>query len=86
MPRTRSVSAEEAEAPAIWRLKYNGNFEPGADGWFHFYDGSLQAHDGYIEVPRDRPEWAQRLLRFEHFVWPEGDTPTDFMVALGYGQ
>lgn len=90
MPRTakvadNSVPAEAGTDQSFWRLKYNGTFEPGANGLFHFYDGSLQAHDGFIDVPRDRPEWAQRLLRFEHFVWPEGETPEAFMVAMGFG-
>lgn len=27
----------------------------------YFYDGELKVTDGHIEVPVERPEWAQRL-------------------------
>lgn len=87
MPRAK-VADNSVPADAgtnYWRLKYDGSYDAGGNGWFHFYDGSLQAHDGFIDVPRDRPDWAQRLLRFERFVWPDGETPEEFMVALGFG-
>lgn len=81
MPRSKvATDSVPAQAGANWRLKYAGPFEFARDGWFHFYDGSLQAHDGFIEVPRDRPDWAQRLLRYEHFEWPEGEAPDDFIT------
>jgi len=87
MPTTtkKSVTAEAVAEPEVWRLKYAGPFEPANNGLFHFYDGSLYSHDGYIDIPRDRPDWAQRLLRFENFVWPDGEVPLEFLQALGYG-
>lgn len=42
----------------------------------YFYEGEVVVRDGVVEIPRTRPEWAQRLLVLG-YEWADGE-PEDF--------
>lgn len=37
----------------------------------HFYDGSLEATDGVVDVPSDKPAWVQRAWILGYRLDPE---------------
>lgn len=90
MPRTAVVTKKVVETPAQensdhWTLVLCPPWE-GQTRVEYFYDGSVQTVNGRCSIPKERPEWASRLIKFENYRfdgYEQHTFPKDFIDALG---
>jgi hypothetical protein len=73
-PNVDDVS--NAPVSEFWNMLTPSDFKDWPEFREYFYDGEVCARYGKVEVPRSRPEWAQRML-YLGYTW-DGETPEDF--------
>lgn len=69
----------------FWYIYHRGAHAASMNTNFPVYDGWIEVRGGLARIPKDRPDWAQRLLRFENFAWCHGpeEAPESFLRAIG---
>lgn len=89
MPRTPVKAPPAAPAPeppnGYWEMYLKPPYT-GQNRMEYFYDGSVSTLAGRCLIPKDRPDWASRLVKFENYGFvghEDGGFPDDFLKAIG---
>lgn len=85
MPRVAKVVDEASDetafevldVPGYWVMVAPLAYRDLPEAREYFYEGEVVVYDGTAFVPRNRPEWAQRMLHIG-YEWADGEQPEDF--------